>query len=106
MSKKEETREELKTCPFCGKVPKVKISRTICKTFDCPLHNLSIDIEKWNRRDPLKGIRAEYEKIQQIIEAENKTKKWKICAVILDNDLPFFGLWEKVRNVCKGERNV
>ena len=51
--------KENQECPFCGNEPVEREgTRVICKTFECPLHLLSIPKDKWNKRtpDPTKAI--------------------------------------------------
>jgi hypothetical protein len=43
---------ELKPCPFCGKMPMIMGSDASCHHKDCPIRDIPIDVNKWNRRPP------------------------------------------------------
>jgi hypothetical protein len=44
----------LHTCPFCGREPgNLMMVKAFCANEECPIFDLPIDIEKWNRRATL-----------------------------------------------------
>lgn len=55
--KQGDTMTEMKTCPFCGKVPKNTMALTggvgtYCWTDNCPIKGNLILIKAWNSRKP------------------------------------------------------